>query len=896
MPIRVTSQFKNLPPGLELPDGDLNILVGPNNSGKTAILQYLNIHSEIRNSCDYVSPRRFDLSNEVTIALQTDRELDNMWQQRKQYNPSIAELTAPDAIRELVSLPNRERNLIIEWHNRYFGELKVEKSNPDNDYAPPRITIDGRLPSEQGSGSRAVLGVLCTRLHPKREIVLIDEPEIGLEPQVQKRLFRLIQKVSRGEDGLPKKRIYLATHSHLFLDRETLENNYIVSRTSEGYATIRQIRTREELHHLIYHLLGNSPDDLFFPGNILVVEGPSDQIFWRRLLELKGARGIAVHYSDGDSCISNALLAIDQMLKTQAYIPWYRERLCVIVDASTPERWLAEWRRFLNDDGSRVRKLSKNGIEYFYPKSIMADLCELAGEALEKQIESFLQAFRSGAKEAALGSFRGSKRDLASEVARRLELEHLDLYVCGFRSRYQLSIDLLRCGALLILMPCPFQETLPVEGLLVPARLPDGDMIVRSLDCQLRPNLVQIEVGAERQVPEAQKGGGRLDLVVIGPQQLFDIAEEGLNLPPRSSPGDDLYQGCVQLTCGPIARLLDWSVQRFPDDEHLATAQFAHTRRDQVSPNFAGSLLGWPDHLLVLIGLDGSGVFAEAHPSWRSLHAQLTVPLQPSCEGEPSPPSRLPEPFAGVPSIHKHVGLGPWNRFEGPDDFLGKVDLAPEPDSLPLGDGPLPVQERRERTTTVQQEVEACQEAVATDLATFRCRVVHPQTLHDLPFRLLVGGVVDHQETCHHGLLGTSHPPGALGPLVRMSCLDERDHLLPETPQPRLCHLPHRPGGLRKEPGKRCQGSGACDLAQQTAQRPPFFTLDEPQQHGHEVLPLGLAETVGKRLCELHQGRLHAYHGKGHGSSLLGTFGFSPYQVPRRATCPQLFLSLKLQT
>ena len=74
-------------------------------------------------------------------------------------------------------------------------------------------------------------------------------------------------------------------------------------------------------------------------------------------------------------------------------------------------------------------------------------------------------------------------------------------------------------------MPYPFEETLPVEGLLVPARLPGGDMIVWSPDGKLGSNLVQVEVGAECQVPEAQKGSGRLDLIVVGARQLFDIAE-----------------------------------------------------------------------------------------------------------------------------------------------------------------------------------------------------------------------------------------------------------------------------------------------------------------------------------------------------------------------------------
>lgn len=194
MVITVTQAFKCLPQGLAIPDGSLNIFTGPNNSGKTAILQYLNIQSSIRENCDYVSPRRFDLSNEVAIALNSDQEIKNLWNQRKQYNENIAELTAPDAIRELISLPNSSRQRIIEWHNRYFGELKIERSNPDNEFAAPRITIDSRLATTQGSGSRAVLGILCALLYPTRPVILIDEPEIGIEPQVQKRLVQLIQK------------------------------------------------------------------------------------------------------------------------------------------------------------------------------------------------------------------------------------------------------------------------------------------------------------------------------------------------------------------------------------------------------------------------------------------------------------------------------------------------------------------------------------------------------------------------------------------------------------------------------------------------------------------------------------------------------------------------------
>jgi len=423
--VATTQAFKNLPLGLEIPDGDLVIFTGPNNSGKSALLQYMNMYSSIRERCDYVSPRRFDLSNEVAIALNFKNEILSAWNQRKSYSESTAEFSAPDAIRELVSLPNAARDRIVDWHNRYFGELRIEKADPGNDFSPPRITIDGRLATQQGSGSRAVLGVLCALLHPDRSVLLIDEPEIGVEPQVQKRLMGLIRKVAGGKDDLPKKQVYIATHSHIFLDKECLTNNWIVTKTSEGIATLTQVKTFAQLHTLIYRLLGNSPDDLLFPDNILIVEGVSDEIFWRRVLGLANATGIAVHYSDGDALIGAAASSVDQMLKTLSYIPWYREHLCIAVDASVSDTQINEWRAFLKDDGSRVRRLQRNGIEYYYPASLLRSLSGLAENELDVARENFLESLRKGARTASLGSFTGSKRDLALKVEQLLDRPHM---------------------------------------------------------------------------------------------------------------------------------------------------------------------------------------------------------------------------------------------------------------------------------------------------------------------------------------------------------------------------------------------------------------------------------------------------------------------------------------
>lgn len=417
----VNGQFKNLRPGLEIPEARLVVLTGQNNAGKSAILQWLNINSPISGTADYVSPRRFELSNEVSIALNSDVEIANLFNQRKQWNEALAELAAPDPIRELVHASNADRERVIDWHNRYFGQLQIEKLHPDNDYSPPKITIDGRLATQQGSGSRAVLALLVPLLGPRAEVVLIDEPEIGIEPQVQRRLAELIRAVATEEDGARPKKVYVATHSHLFLDRTDITNNYVVSKSPDGWAQINQVDSAEALQNLVFTLLGNTPGDLFFPDNVLVVEGVSDEIFWRRLLELGDGRGIAVHYSEGDGKVGAALPAIEQMLKTLVYMPgWYRERICVAVDSDVPDARLNEWRTFLVDDGTRVRKLSRPGIEYFYPAHRLQELTTLDPTAQGVAIDTFLTAFRAGQREATLGTFKGSKRQLARQIANLL--------------------------------------------------------------------------------------------------------------------------------------------------------------------------------------------------------------------------------------------------------------------------------------------------------------------------------------------------------------------------------------------------------------------------------------------------------------------------------------------
>jgi predicted ATP-dependent endonuclease of OLD family len=399
----------------------LNIFVGINNSGKTRILEYLN--QKFENQIDYVSPDRLRVKPRSNFSFNQDVSsvIAQQALNRKSHQ-ELGEIPAPDPIDEIIGLDDANRELLKDWHNKYFEKMTYVKNNENNSWEIPTIKIGGRTPGEQGSGSRAVFTLLVKLFDPKTTILAIDEPEISVEPPTQRKLFNLIKSISDGLNGLPKKKIFLATHSHLFLDRENMKNNFVVERNN-GVNTIKQITNSEYLHDLVFRLLGHNPADLFFPSNVIVVEGESDFIYLSTVLSLLSLGSpqknkVRIHYADGDSKITGATKSIDQMLKSVSYIPIYRDKLCVIFDKQTSSSKIDEVKQFLNDDGARVVELSKNGIEYFYPRHKLSEITAITEVNLDSKISEFIDLSNKNQKGIAqIGSFSGTKIELAQKVA-----------------------------------------------------------------------------------------------------------------------------------------------------------------------------------------------------------------------------------------------------------------------------------------------------------------------------------------------------------------------------------------------------------------------------------------------------------------------------------------------
>ena len=122
-----------------------------------------------------------------------------------------------------------------------------------------------------GEGSQATLR-LIDQLERTSEIVAIEEPETHLHPGRIKQIGEFLKyKTGRG------KQIFVCTHSPFLVDQSALSNVFVVKK--DGSETnVASLGNTEDLRTMLVDI-GMRPSDILFSNAILLVEGPSDEIF-----------------------------------------------------------------------------------------------------------------------------------------------------------------------------------------------------------------------------------------------------------------------------------------------------------------------------------------------------------------------------------------------------------------------------------------------------------------------------------------------------------------------------------------------------------------------------------------------------------------------------------------
>jgi predicted ATP-dependent endonuclease of OLD family len=387
---------------------DVTVLAGRNNSGKSLILKHLKSH--LGPTAYMVGAARFYHVYHFQSGLRNPNELFEFEQQfRNQFDQEQFnyEQNVLDLQRIITGLNDSVRQRLFDLSGELLDTtFELKKVEEDNELSVRYVDMGGQNLAVGSTGARLLMTILGICMDERFETVLIDEPELGLSPGVQASFARLLSASDRRREIFPHlQHVFLATHSHLFLSRREVQDNWVVSNEGETIRA-RPVESVSELHRLQFNLLGNSLEDLFLPSAIVIVEGKSDFKYIERVLRVRFPdRKVTVLSGQGNvKRVVHSLRDTFQGLQTSPF----RDRIFVVVDAVHPAGLCGE----LVDMGvseANVVQWSKNGIEYLYPAEILCDVfsCDV----------NRLADLRIADDRVSLGDMTLTKNELAERVA-----------------------------------------------------------------------------------------------------------------------------------------------------------------------------------------------------------------------------------------------------------------------------------------------------------------------------------------------------------------------------------------------------------------------------------------------------------------------------------------------
>jgi hypothetical protein len=404
------------------------VLSGPNNGGKTFLLKH--IYSFVGQEGYLAACNRF---SHVDVLTSRDRQQNENVDRYRSFifNFESSRMNTEDNDLKLdqilTGLRDGPRRRLFDTASRLLGNsFDMVHTDPENSFSPFTVTMDGDNLRYGSSGTRLLLTLLGTLLDERFSTLLLDEPEIGLSPRIQTRLAQFLYDADERTAFCPHlKQLYVATHSHIFLDRKTYSNNFVVRKDGKQI-TVCPIGSISDLHQLQFNMLGNELESLFLPAGIAIVEGESDATFLNKVLELHFPDvRIAVVSACGEGEVSKKLNFFKEAFGDVAS-SIYRNRLFVVFDEQISTRLGKIATQGVLAENTTV--LSRNGIEHYYPMQLLtiAFRCD-ASDVGSIDLES---------DPICHNGLRVSKKDLAKFVADRLTEDHaLDEEINAFVAR-----------------------------------------------------------------------------------------------------------------------------------------------------------------------------------------------------------------------------------------------------------------------------------------------------------------------------------------------------------------------------------------------------------------------------------------------------------------------------
>ncbi len=362
------------------------ILCGRNNAGKSALLKQLRIG--LGSTACLLSSNRFYHFDQVGYATDRDTHYGQRYDQfvRQLYTSPHNQEQSDVQLQQLIGwMTDIQRTRLWKVCSELLGEqFSLLRVDPSNELSPHYVDVGGKSLALASSGTRLLLGIVAACIDEGTDVLLIDEPEVGLSPTLQRALARfLFDKALRLSYFPHLKTVLVATHSHLFLDRAVLNNNFTVEKATD-HISIKAIETFADFQDAQFALLGNELESLFLPAAIVVVEGITDAKYVRRLLRgVLPTRQIAVVNAKGDGGIAQKLHTISEAFGDLARSP-YHDRILVLLDSRNSAS-MTDLKKCGLGEG-HIQILNKNGIEHYYPADVLAQIFSCDPTQVEEKL------------------------------------------------------------------------------------------------------------------------------------------------------------------------------------------------------------------------------------------------------------------------------------------------------------------------------------------------------------------------------------------------------------------------------------------------------------------------------------------------------------------------------
>ena len=204
--------------------------------------------------------------NENNINNNFGGRLLNIYKNKETFNNCLNKVLSP--VPEWTIESSTGNNLYLEFS---FNEIKHSSNGAGDGYINIFNIVDSLYDSSENN------------------VILIDEPEISLHPDLQRKLFKLLVEYSKD------KQIIISTHSPYFVDWNVFANRGKVIRFKKEQESIRIYEllesTKVDIKNILKdannpHILSLNANEIFFLNdNVILTEGQDDVVCYKEIFK-----------------------------------------------------------------------------------------------------------------------------------------------------------------------------------------------------------------------------------------------------------------------------------------------------------------------------------------------------------------------------------------------------------------------------------------------------------------------------------------------------------------------------------------------------------------------------------------------------------------------------------